>query len=552
MLVAGSIIGVAAVVIGIATAGAVPGGDRPLFQTPGIGTQGTGQTYRTSVPPLLDIGDKLNQGAQEELFTVQASSADYWRITALDEYRSVAGGQWTLTAEGDNAVGEGLDESVPANALVQRYTIGDLGERWMPAAYRPVRVSRADTLVVRASSTLVTSAQSVTGLRYTVASDLPELSITPAQRVRAAGVVPASLKPYTALPSDFPSEVRDAATSATAGLTNPYDKAKALRDFFRDGSFTYDPSVHLGDDESALVKFLKDRHGFCVQFASAYATMARAVGIPARVAVGFTPGSRDSSGVYHVTNFEAHAWPEVWLAGLGWVHTFDPTPPSALPGGSSLPGEQPTTSSPATQQLGNQPPITSPPVNGTPPASTSGGGGNAGVTVDRSAGSDSNGSSAPWLLVLALLVIVLGVVPAAAVIGLKSRRRARRRASSDPAAAITGAWAEAIDALADRRVTWPPSDTPREMAHRVPLVAGKETAAPLRALADSYTAVQYSSARPPQADAEAAWDHVTRLRKALDASSGVLGRMRARLDPATLRRQPEPAGWSRRSRSTND
>jgi hypothetical protein len=268
--------------------------------------------------------------------------------------------------------------------------------------------------------------------------------------------------------------------------------------------------------------------------------------------VGFTPGARDSSGVYHVTNFEAHAWPEVWLAGLGWVHAFDPTPPSTLPGGSSLPGEQSTSPSPATQQLGNQTPITSPPVTGTPPASTSGGGANAGVTVDRNAGSNSNGSSAPWLLVLALLVILLGVVPAAAVIGLKSRRRVRRRASGDPAAAITGAWAEAIDALADRRVTWPPSDTPRELAQRVPRVAGKETAAPLRALADSYTAVQYSSARPPQADAEAAWDHVTRLRKALDASSVVLGRMRARLDPGTLRRQPEPAGWSRRSRSTND
>ena len=550
LLVAGSIIGVAAVVIGIATAGAVPGGDRPLFQTPGIGTQGTGQTYRTSVPPLLDIGDKLNQGAQEELFTVRASSADYWRITALDEYRSVAGGQWTLTAEGNNAVGEGLDGTLRKGALIQHYRISNLGERWMPAAYRPVRVSRADTLVVRASSTLVTSAQSVTGLRYTVASDLPELSITPAQRAGAAGAVPASLDRYTALPSDFPIEVRDAATSATAGLTNPYDKAKALRDFFRNGSFTYDPSVQLGDDESALVKFLRDRHGFCVQFASAYATMARVVGIPARVAVGFTPGSRDSSGVYHVTNFEAHAWPEVWLAGLGWVHAFDPTPPSALPGGSSLPGEQPATPSSATQQPGNQTPITSPPATGTPPASP-GGAPSAGVTVDRSAGS-ANGGGAPWLLVLALLVIVLGVAPAAAVVGLKSRRRVRRRASSDPAAAISGAWAEAIDALADRRVTWPPSDTPRELAHRVPRVAGKETAAPLRALADSYTAAQYGSSRPPQAEADAAWDHVTRLRKALSASGGVIGRVRARLDPATLRRQREPAGWSRRSRSTND
>ena len=102
--------GVVAVALGVTAAPALPGGDTPLFESGGLGREGTGQTYRTEVPPLLDVGDKLRRGESQDLFTVRADAADYWRITALDEYRSVSGGQWTLTAEGDDDVGEGLDE----------------------------------------------------------------------------------------------------------------------------------------------------------------------------------------------------------------------------------------------------------------------------------------------------------------------------------------------------------------------------------------------------------------------------------------------------------
>ena len=85
------------------------------------------------------------------------------------------------------------------------------------------------------------------------------------------------------------------------------------------------------------------KRGFCVQFASAYAVMARTLGIPARVAVGFTPGTRDANGTFHVSSHDAHAWPEIWLDGSGWTHLFDPTPSrqgvAPAPGGSDLPDD---------------------------------------------------------------------------------------------------------------------------------------------------------------------------------------------------------------------
>ena len=102
----------------------------------------------------------------------------------------------------------------------------------------------------------------------------------------------------------------------------------------------YDTAVGSLDSGSAILEFLSTKRGFCVQFASAYAVMARTLGIPARVAVGFTPGTL-ADGRYHVTSHDAHAWPEIYLTGIGWTHLFDPTPAQQgdTTGGSDLPND---------------------------------------------------------------------------------------------------------------------------------------------------------------------------------------------------------------------
>lgn len=551
--------GIGALVVGVATAPALPGGDRPLFEAEGVGPRGSGdQSYRTSIPPLLDVGDQLRRGEEQEVFTVSASRPEYWRITALDQYRSVSGGQWTLTAKGD-AVGEGLDESVPEDALIQEYRISALGERWMPAAYRPVRVSVDDVLVVRASNTLVSKTDSVTGLRYRVSSALPATDVTPADQQRAARPAPAELAEYTRLPDDFPENIRAQADVVAAGLTNPFDQARALRDFFRSDPFVYDVTVQLGDDISAIETFLALKRGFCVQFASAYATMARSLGIPARIAVGFTPGTRGEDGVYRVTNYDAHAWPEIWLTGMGWTHLFDPTPASTEPGGSELPGESAATDTPVPQSTTDTTtPETTPGSvpTATTPAPAPGAGG--GVTVDPDAADESD-SGSPWVPLIALGIVLLIAVPILVLLIVPARRRARRRNTAEPAVAIEGAWSEAIEELGIRRITWPESATPLELARRVPVTAGAATARPMRALAETYGRVRYGDEQPPSGDAQDAWDHVDSLRRALDDASSPFERVRAKLSPRRLvgaartgPDQPEPAGWSLRRPSTKD
>jgi transglutaminase-like putative cysteine protease len=543
MLLVGVLTGSLAVAFGVAGAVALPDADRPLVDTGGLGDHGGGaRSYKTAIPPLLDVGDKLRQQATQNLFTVQADQPDYWRITALDQYSTASGGQWSLTAQGNDAVGQGLDESVPKRALVQHYAIGPMSERWMPAAYQPVRVSRGDTLVVRASSTLVTGQPTVSGLQYTVSSVLPERTIDAAARRDANGAVPDDLQQYTRLPPDLPTVVAQTAASVAGSIGNPIDQAAALRDYFRGGSFTYDPNFNAGDDETAMAAFLRDRRGFCVQFATAYALMARALGIPARVAVGFTPGTFDAAtGTYVVTNHDAHAWPELWFSGLGWTHLFDPTPASNLPGGSALPDEIPPATQPAgttvTTTVTTTPPATSPPATtpgaSTPPASAAPSGG-VHIAADEPGSPASSGPVWPFLLAGALVVLV--AAPLATILLVKRRRRARRRRDPDPRRAIFGAWSEAVDALTDHRVPTSPTETPLELADRVGKAAGDDAAPPLQALAGAYTAARYGETTPPAATAAHAWDDVDVLRRTLASSGSLWERARARWSLRTFSR----------------
>ncbi len=124
------------------------------------------------------------------------------------------------------------------------------------------------------------------------------------------------------------------------------------------------------------------------------------------------------------------------------------------------------------------------------------------------------------------------------VLVLKARRRGRRRRRPDPADAITGAWREAMDSLADHRVLSSPAETPLELARRVPDVAGDETGPPLQVLARAYTATRYGDSVPPTDSAATAWSAVDALRRALDASGSARDRLRARFAPGTLRREP--------------
>ena len=148
----------------------------------------------------------LRRGDRVELFTVAAASPDYWRIAALDEYSDDGGGQWTLSAAGDD-ITHGLDGTDPAPTVTQQYRIGPLGERWMPAAFEPVAVSLDDTLVVESSRTLVTDRRR---RRPALQGRLPAATVatspTPSVGRRARRCLPNSAR-YTELPPSLPADV---------------------------------------------------------------------------------------------------------------------------------------------------------------------------------------------------------------------------------------------------------------------------------------------------------------------------------------------------------
>jgi transglutaminase-like putative cysteine protease len=389
---------------------------------------------------------------------------------------------------------------------------------------------------------LVSNRSDVSDLTYTVGSRQPPTTLTTAQVDGTNAPLPAEMRGYTRLPADFPADVRNTALAITAGAGTPYDRARALEQFFLDPAqgFHYSLDVDLGPDaqsQNAISQFLQSRTGFCVQFASSFTAMARAAGLPARVAVGYTPGRYDTiSNLYRVTSEDAHAWGEVWLAGVGWTR-FEPTPDSDLPGGSRLPGgarvttpSAPTTPTPATST-----PVGSAPSTSAAPAPR----GTAQVDIDApAAGRGRGGFTFDWKIAMALLAgaIVGAAGVAVAIILAKRRRRGRRRDDPDPATAITGAWEEVLDRLGEAGVERQPARTPLELAELAPARVPDAAGAPLRHLAESYSAARYGSVTPDAEVAKQAWRDASSVSAALRAGASVRERWRRRLDPTPLRR----------------
>jgi len=535
----GALAGAVAVVGGLLIGPALPGADAdPLIDVRGLGPNDRG--YRVE-PPLARIGEDFVGRGRVEVFTVRSPREDYWRVAALDRYESTNGGQWTLAAQGNREVQDGLHAPVDSTMLRQEFHITGLADRWLPAAYEPMELEGGDDpLVVKASSTLVSNRSDVTDLTYTVSSRQPPETLTTPQIDATNAPLPPEMRGYTRLPVDFPNDVRDTALAITAGATNAYDRARALEQFFLDPAqgFHYSLDVDLGPDaqsQNAISQFLQSRTGFCVQFASSFTAMARAAGLPARVAVGYTPGRYDSiSGIYRVTSEDAHAWGEVWLAGVGWTR-FEPTPDSDLPGGSRGGARLTTPSAPATPA-----PATSTPVGSVPPTSAAPAPrGTAQVDIDAPAADRGRGGfTFDWKIAMALLAGAMAGAAgvAVAIVLAKRRRRRRRRDDPDPAAAITGAWEEVLDRLGEAGVERQPARTPLELAELVPGRVPDAAGPPLRHLAERYSAARYGSVTPDAEVARQAWRDASSVSSALRAGASVRERWRRRLDLTPLRR----------------
>ena len=147
---------------------------------------------------------------------------------------------------------------------------------------------------------------------------------TEAELAVAGTDYPASVRALYLSTPGITDRVRQLAEDLTADAANPYEKAKALARYLRsDDSFHYETRGAIPKSGQDLVDFFlfdeaANRTGYCEYYASAMVVMARAVGLPARVAVGFAPGEETEDGTYLVRESNAHAWAEIYFPGYGW------------------------------------------------------------------------------------------------------------------------------------------------------------------------------------------------------------------------------------------
>jgi transglutaminase-like putative cysteine protease len=535
------LVGGAATIVAIAIVAAIVGPSLPTAQSAGLidyqewgeGRGGSGSVQIVS--PLVSIGDQLNNPDATEVFTVLSPTATYWRLVALDNYDGDVWGLQDTTARAGFADPQGGT----TERIVQRFEMGPLGGPFLPAAFQVVDTQfLSDELSIHESATLfqeLPDGGSYDGLRYDVISELPYPSETDLAGIRP--VDPDDFDDLLALPDDFPERVRELAFDVTANARTPFEQAIALQDWFRDPDlFTYDTEIE-GHDEDALAKFvLEERRGFCEQFAGSYAAMARAIGLPARVAVGFTPGELGTDGRYHVTTKNAHAWPEIYFDGLGWIR-FEPTPGRFEPtptdfngdGDDPNPGNGgPGASASTTTTIGG-PTTTRDPSATTRPRPSfpiDAGPSGSGDSTDPSGSTDVLRRVGA---VVASIALVGGMLFGAIGLGGIIRRRRRSHAAT-ARDRIIGAWAQAMERLAEVGIHRRPAATPVEFAMREAPAAGIGSAGPaLLALSHLHTDALFSLESPDDEAADAAWSHVASIEESIVRSTRRTARWRRRL-----------------------
>lgn len=486
-----SVIPVAALLAGCAAATGAWLGPR----LPGAGEKGLVNTRPHNdvtqvLSPLVDIRSRLVNLSDTELFTVAASEPAYWRATGLSLFD---GNTWKLP-DGDLAAVSGSFAGSPSNSheVTQQIHISGLAGSLLPAAYSPVRIEDGSVYWVSASGTLVVPNDGLQrAINYTVVSSVLDINVDQLSTATSLNAPGGSM---TDLPMNFPASVAQAAIDVTAGAPTTYAKALALQDWFRT-QFTYDLTVQRGHSDDALVNFLNTRRGYCEQFAGAFASMARSLGIPSRVAVGFTPGDLGADGRYRVYGRNAHAWPEVWFDGVGWV-AFEPTPGRGQPGSqqyTGVPPQQASSTSP-----GGVTPVTVPTatptttLDGTATTTTPTSTQTAPSTTVAPRPTESNSRSGGGV---SLWVLIGAIAAAAALIwalALPAIIKRLRRGGADrtPVEEIEHSWRRATQALALVGLARLADETPLEYAHRAGAAAGIDPRC-LREIAEHATAATY-------------------------------------------------------------
>lgn len=526
-----------ALVAGVAVGPLLPGaGKAGVLNLKALGGQ---RGTRITVSPLVDIRSRLVQQSDRIVFTVKSPSRAYWRLTSLDSFDGTIWKSSQRFSKVSGSLPSQNQTKAGQNTVEQVFTIDNLAQIWLPAAFEASAISATGTPVrwEASTSTLIVDEPTSDGLTYKVNSKMPRFSAS--ELNAATGEAPEKIgKQFLALPAGLSPRIAVEAQRVTGNATNDYQQALALQQYFRD-NFAYSLQVRGGHNNTRMDDFLfRTKAGYCEQFAGTFAAMARTIGLPARVSVGFTTGEAGTDGTFTVRGRNAHAWPEVYINGYGWV-LFEPTPgrgaPAAdytgvpeaqddpVPAGQDAPADSTSTTVDPNASSDGDPNIVPPDEFG------------AGGSADG--GVDALPLEAPKRPVLGpagiglFIVLGLAVLYTAVVLGGRRVRRARRvKLARTPGALVAARWQDAVEDLGVLGLQNEPSETPSEFALRAERRA-KLDGAGLGELAELTTAARYSTGALDEQGVQRAANTATAVMERVRSQTSTGQRLNYELSP---------------------
>jgi len=523
---------------------------------------GSGSGPGTSLSPLARLQGELTLPETRELLRVETNVDDpfYLRSVALDTYGADGWSVANLDSQVQVA-GDGLLTRLPGPQILQSITaditVLDHDDRFLPIFASPLSVEVAgDWRFDENSGTVFSREDTTAGLEYSVRSQRPEPTRT--QLSRAPDLDPDNpvQVDFTALPTGLDPAVASLVDLlvADAGAGGPYERALAINNYLTDSEngFLYSLSTEPGTSGDDLVNFLDNKRGYCEQYAAAMAVMLRAAGVPARVVLGYTPGTLED-GVWTVTTDDAHAWVEGYFSGLGWI-PFDPTPIGPgravelgyAPRADSVAEEEETAAAPSLPP-GQLPPAQEPQFDESLSDPN---------TFNRTAAQEGF----DWIPIAvgAGLLLVLAVLITPALIRIRTRfGRIRLVGRSRAGPGAHAAWDELLDTATDLGLTSRPDETPRMLARRLARDAmfDAESALAVRDIALAEERARYAPESVTLSRAVDLAPPLRSARRALGRHAGRRQRLRARVLPASTvnrlrpsmrsaRRQTRPPGRS--------
>ncbi|GAA1048210.1 DUF3488 and transglutaminase-like domain-containing protein [Arthrobacter russicus] len=487
--------------------------------------------------PLTDFRRYVGDEAEQTLFSVSGLPRDARvRLAALDSYDGIVFNVDSASSGAFAPIGDpkSANRASEGDTSTLGFQIEDYAGAYIPgaSAIRSLQYQAADggqgLLYLNQDSN---TAVKLDGVRK---NDAYRVNVAfPPKRdekqLEAAGFADLSMPKL----ANVPQAVGAKAVQIAGDKTSDYAKVKALADYFRlAGKYSNGIKGQVaslpGHSAARIAKFLSGKEivGDDEQYAVTMALMARYLGIPARVVMGFYPdpkGELNGAPNVQIKGSDVHAWVEADFSGIGWV-PFDPTPDKDHvpnppdPQNASSPKPQVLQPPPPPQEQAELPPDSSPDAL------------------------DNDKKKQDFWAVLGHILTVLGlaaipvaviVLPLLAIVLVKRRRRKKRFSEGAPAQRVGGGWSELLALATDLGAAVNPKQTRREtagtLAGAFPASGGSTTA-----LAERADSAIFGVGEPSEAEVAAFWSEVDGSLEKMNESVGFWHRMRARFSPRSL------------------